>query len=155
MDVQKSTLEFGGKEIHPVTDSEVVKYGSGTVKDALDSIPTSSSFMESLLDCTDADQVRKLLKMNQQILYDYAGNRWEVGGGSPVVGSNNVEFNDGASYVYTTLQNSPIVSSQDFSIDCVVRMTATPSSGAGIACGYNTVNTAPRWNLYFDSSNIL
>lgn len=80
--IQKAEMEFGGAKIHSVTDSDVVKYGNTNVKDILDNLLSYSSFMNSLLACTDANQVKNVPGVYSDSFYDGCGNKCQIAKGT-------------------------------------------------------------------------
>lgn len=141
MSVQKCTMEFGGNEIYPVTDSEVVKYGNTTVKNALDALPTASSFMDSLLACTDANQVRKVLHISADPFYDECGNKWAATG-APAINDGALILN-GSSYLQCITPGWTLGQDSDFTVEVIFKLNSLTNNRCVFAAHVN--NAAPAF----------
>lgn len=81
---QKAEMEFGGKKIHLVTDSDVVIHNGGDLKTALDNAQnynparSASAFGKQILQCKNVEDFRELLQVAPENIFDETGEHISV-----------------------------------------------------------------------------
>lgn len=150
MTVRKNSFSIGDNELFTKTSADMVTYGNGTVADVLDEITGggSGAFLPKLLQANSAADVRRLLNLYPETIYDECGNHWDIKGNIDfvTVGGESAFNFDGETY----LQHSGdfVIGAKNFTVSAKANFSNPDLDyNTNILCCYNTAGSGPAFHF--------
>ena len=132
--ILKVPSQSGYQALHTQTDSDNVSYSDTNVTQVLDKVISTdnvSAFMQSLLTSASAKNIRKILRIYPEKIYDECGLHWAAGG-NPQLSAYNAKFDkalqlDGSSAIAHTTSSGVALGDAPFAVECFFVPTAFSS----------------------------